>query len=184
MRRNVLRLSVTLALSLAFISILTATKPPKEVSVPCSDEGRSNAMYFRAAGMGKSSNQTGAQDKSLLLTKQTLASLIGSTLSSVSDNYSKSLDASKAQGFKQGFENVTREVVDQQLKFVSIICQKIEKNKDGTYQAYTSIEMPKEVLLEQFNSAISENKELKVDYDKAKFKEVFDAEMSKFEKDK
>jgi len=180
MRRNVLQSLSLLCLFFAFTSVLNASKP-KEVVVPCSDQGRSDSKFFRASSMGKSNNQTSAQDKSLMLTKQTLASLIGSTLSSVSDNYSKTLDASKSQGFKQSFENVTREVVDQQLKFVSIICQKIEKGKDGTFTAYTAIEMPKEILLEQFNNAVSEDKKLKVDYDKDKFKEIFDAEMSKLE---
>ncbi len=178
---------IKLYICLAFLvmsesQLVTAAKPKeKEITVPCMDKGRSDSQYFRAASSAKSSSQISSKDKSMLVTKQLLSSLIGSTIKSVSNNFSKSIETSKVDGFMQSFDNLTNEFVNQQLRFITITCQTSNKNKDGMFETFTAIEMPKELLFEQLNNSILQDNKLKVDYDQAKFKEIFDAEMKKLE---
>ncbi|MGC8802890.1 MAG: hypothetical protein ACP5PS_03830 [Bacteroidales bacterium] len=159
------------------IPLVAFDRKPKEVDIPCKQEGLSDSQHFRASGSAKSRDMASAKDKSLLVAKQTLASLIGSTIESVSSSYSSSLSGS-SNSFKEAFETLTRETVNQQLKNVSISCQKVNKTKEG-YEVFTAVEMSKIKLIEAISSNIQENQDLKVNFDEQKFREIFDAEMKK-----
>ncbi|HEY9124531.1 MAG TPA: hypothetical protein PK252_01740 [Bacteroidales bacterium] len=157
--------------------IVLAGNKPKEVKIPCADKGRSDAMYFRASNSAKSNDMARAKDKALMVTKQMLASLIGSTLQAVNDNFA----SSSSTEFKQSMQSISREVVNQQLKSVAIACEKTDKGKDGNYECFIAVEMPKVVLVEEIVKAVDGNDKLKVDFDKKKFEEIFDSEMKKLE---
>ena len=118
----------------------------------------------------------------MLLTKQRLASLISSTLKSVSERYVNEMDAGDASEFNQNFENMTRDVVNQQLVDVTIICEKTGKTSDGKFETYMAIEVSKDAIYNGVNKGIGRDKKLEVKYDQMKFKEKFDEEMNKLEK--
>ena len=148
----------------------------KEIKVPCSENGKSDSHYYRASSSAKSKDLSMSKDKSLLSTKQILASLIGSSMKSVTENYTSQLDKTKAPSLKSSFENLISETVNQQLKFVSITCQKTEKRKDGFYETYTSVEVPKDDFFKSYINKITSDSNLKTDFDESKFKEIFDKE--------
>ncbi len=145
----------------------------KEITVPCTDKGKSDAHYFRASSSAKSKDLSMSKDKSMVSTKQVLASLIGSTMKSITENYTSQLDQSKVTTVKSSFENLITEVVNQQLKFVSITCQTTNKTKDG-YETFTAIEVPKDDFFRTFTSKVTSDNNLKVDFDESKFREIFD----------
>ncbi len=154
----------------------------QELEIPCTDKGRSDANFFRAASVGKSQDLATSKEKALLLTKQRLASLISSTLKSVSERYVNEMDAGDASEFNQNFENMTRDVVNQQLVDVTIICEKTGKTSDGKFETYMAIEVSKDAIYNGVNKGIGRDKKLEVKYDQMKFKEKFDEEMNKLEK--
>jgi hypothetical protein len=164
---------------MAVLLIFTNGFSQKEITVPCAENGKSDAHFFRASSSAKSKDLSMSKDKSLLSTKQILASLIGSTMKSVTENYTSQLDQSKASSVKSSFENLINETVNQQLKFVSITCQKTDKPKDGMYETYTSVEMPKDEFYKTFTSKVSSDSNLKTDFDESKFREIFDKENTK-----
>ncbi len=47
---------------------------------------------------------------------------------------------------KGKYNNLTREIISQQLNDVKIICEKTVKEKDGTYTTYVAVEMNKDAL--------------------------------------
>ncbi len=153
--------------------------PKKEITVPCTENGKSDAHYFRASSSAKSKDLSMSKDRSLLSTKQLLASLIGSTMKSVTDNYTSQFNQSKIATVKSSFENLTNETVNQQLRFVSITCQKTDKPKDGMYETYTAIEVPKDDFFKTFTSKVSSDSKLKIYFDESKFREIFDKENNK-----
>lgn len=148
----------------------------KEITVPCAENGKSDSHYFRASSSAKSKDLSMSKDRSVLSTKQVLASLIGSTMKSVTENYTSQLDQSKISTVKSSFENLISEVVNQELKFVSITCQKTDQTKDGMYETFTAIEMPKDDFFKIFTSKVLEDSNLKTDFDESKFREIFDKE--------
>jgi hypothetical protein len=170
---------IILSLSLVCYSSPGKSNKPKDVEIPCADKGRSDVNFFRASNSAKSRDMASAKDKALLVTKQMLSSLIGSTIKATTDNYSTNITVNSASSFKQSFESMTHEIVDQQIKKIAIVCEKTNRTKDGIYETFLAVEMPKTALIDEFNKAVEADPKLKVDYDKQKFEEILNQEMKK-----
>lgn len=153
----------------------------KEVKIPCGDKGKSDSKHFRANSVGKSNDMATSKDKALVITKQRLASLISSKVKAVSERYVNEMDVAGATEFEQTFENMTRDVVNQQLVDITITCEKTGVKDDGSYETYIALEVDKESIYNGIDQGISKDKKLQVMYDRAKFKEKYDEEMSKLE---
>jgi hypothetical protein len=153
------------------------TKGRQEITIPCADKGQSDAEFFRASNVGKSSDMAMSREKALTLTKARLASLIGSKIKSVTERYANEMDAGGASEFSQTFENMTRDVVNQQLADVTIICEKTFEAEGGGYETFMALEVSKDVIYNGIDKGISRDKKLEVMYDREKFREKFDEEM-------
>ncbi len=70
-------------------------------------------------------------------------------------------------------------MVDQTLQGIRTICEKLVQTKDGNYKTYIAIELSADDLVKQYNSRITADEKLKVDYDYEKFKDTFNKEMDK-----
>ncbi|MDA3891831.1 MAG: hypothetical protein PF517_09230 [Salinivirgaceae bacterium] len=177
-----------LVLSFAAVVALTscggeksATKGREEIIIPCADQGRSNAEFFRAASVGKSQDMATSKDKALMITKQRLASLIGSKIKSVTERYVNEMDAGGATEFSQTFENMARDIVNQELVEIAVTCEKTFEAEGGGYETFIAIEVSKDVIYNGIDKGIDKNKKLEVMYDREKFREKFNEEMSQME---
>jgi len=149
----------------------------EEIEVPC-DEFRSDKAAFRASGNGISQDLRTAEDKALLTARQRLATGINTTLKSVTDRYTNERTFNDASEFEEKFENLTREVTNQELNNVTTICNK-KFQKDGKYHSYVAIEVKKDELLQKIEKQITKDQKLQLDYDKMKFEQIFNDEMDK-----
>ena len=165
-------------LSSCGVSKTTTVSKFKEITIPCSSEGRSNSDYFRASSVGKSRDLATSKEKALLLTKQRLASLISSTLKSVTERYVNDMQIGEETEFEQTFENMTRDIVKQKLQDIAITCEKTGQNDKGEYETYMALEVKKDVIYNGVDKGISKDKKLAAQYDRMKFKEKFDEEMN------
>ena len=86
--------------------------------------------------------------------------------------------------FEQKFEQLTREVVNQQLNNVEVACYKTTQMKDGKFQVFTAVQVSKDEVLNNIANRVSKDKKLQVDYDKMKFEQVFNEEMKKLESER
>jgi hypothetical protein len=159
----------------------SATKGREEIVIPCADKGKSDATFFRASSVAKSQDMATSKEKALTLTKQRLASLIGSKIKSVTERYVNEMDAGGGTEFNQTFENMTRDVVNQQLQDITITCEKTFEAEGGGYETFIALEVSKDVIYNGIDKGISKDKKLEVMYDREKFREKFNEEMSKLE---
>ncbi|MBI9069715.1 MAG: hypothetical protein JEZ09_20630 [Salinivirgaceae bacterium] len=150
-----------------------------EIVVPCADQGRSDATMFRASSSATSRDMATCREKALLMTKQRLASLISSTMKSVTERYVNEMEVADASNFEQTFENMTRDIVKQKLVEVAITCEKVGQKEDGSYETYMALEVSKDVIYNGIDKGIAKDKKLEVMYDREKFKAKFDEEMDK-----
>jgi hypothetical protein len=156
-----------------------------EVIVPCSGPDYfTNNKVFRANSIGGSMDQVTSQKIALTNARNQLAQSIQTTVKTVTDNYTNSTSVDKKEALEQKFESLNREVVDQTLQGIRTICEKLVRLKDGSYKTYIAIELSADDLVTQYNSRLSADDKLKVDYDYTKFKDTFDKEMDKMSKDK
>jgi ribosomal protein S20 len=177
---------VAVAIAAALIGGCKGSKKDKipagetEVIVPCSgpDYFTTNTV-FRANSIGESMDQVTSKKKALTNARNELAQSIQTTVKTVTDNYTNSVSKDKKEDLEQKFESLNREIVDQTLQGLRTICEKLVQTKDGNYKTYVAIELSADDLVKQYNSRLSADDKLKVDYDYTKFKETFDKEMDK-----
>jgi len=177
---------VAVAIAAALIGGCKSSKKDKtpagetEVVVPCSgpDYFTTNKV-FRANSIGESMDQVTSKKKALTNARNELAQSIQTTVKTVTDNYTNSVSMDKKEQLEQKFESLNREIVDQTLQGLRTICEKLVQTKEGNYKTYVAIELSADDLVKQYNSRLSSDDKLKVDYDYEKFKDTFNKEMDK-----
>ncbi len=143
------------------------------------DEFVSTSKAFRFSGIGESMDMMTAKKKAMSEARAGLAAAINTKVKSVTDNYVKSGNFNNKEELLRNYEGLNREVVDQTLSGVKVICEKMTKTKAGNYKSYICVELSGEEILKTLNNKMSNNETLKVDYNYEKFKKTFEDEMSK-----
>ncbi len=178
---------VILAGGLLMLGCKGKEKTPKgetEVAVPCSgSDFFTTAKFFRANSIGESQDQVTSKKKALSNARAELAASIQTTVKAVTDNYTNSREMNNKEQVEERFEQLNREIVDQQLSGLKTICEKLVKTNQDTYKTYIAIELSAEDLVTKYNERLSKDDRLKIDYDYEKFKETFDTEMEKLGND-
>ncbi|SDD13727.1 hypothetical protein [Williamwhitmania taraxaci] len=161
--------------------VIKPTDEMKEVVTPCGDEEfHSDAKFFRGSGIGNSQDQATAKSKANLDAARNLAASINRTLKSVTDRYTNERQIGENSEFEQKFEDMTRDVVNQEMNNVSTVCAKTYQDpKDKKYKVYMALEVAKDELLNNIKDKISKDQKLQLDYDKQKFENIFNEEMEK-----
>ncbi|MEJ7644498.1 MAG: hypothetical protein WKF87_07870 [Chryseolinea sp.] len=181
-------LMVILAGGLLMIGCKGKQKIPKgesEVTVPCSGSDYfTTTKFFRANSIGESQDQVTSKKKALSNARAELAASIQTTVKAVTDNYTNSREMNNKEQVEERFEQLNREIVDQQLSGLKTICEKLVKTNQDTYKTYVAIELSAEDLVTKYNERLSKDDRLKIDYDYEKFKETFNQEMEKLGGDK
>ena len=158
-----------------------APSDEKEVTIPCSGSDYfTNGKVFRANAIGESSDQMTAKKKALTNARAQLAESLQTTVKTVTDNYLNSREFNNKEELEERFETLNREVVNQKLQGVKVICETQTKTKEGRYKTYLAIELDGDELVSEYNERLSDDERLQIDYDYEKFKKTFEEEMSKF----
>jgi len=160
-----------------------AAKPVGEVLINeyCSgDQYMSTKEVFRSTATGESMDRETAKKKARSNANAEMAKTISSTMKIVGDNYVNSSEFNNKEELTETFQEMARTVVDQQLRGVVEICEKLTQRPDGTFVSYVALELSGNKIADAYNQGLSANDKLKADYNYEKFKETFEAEMEKF----
>ena len=164
----------------------TAIKTPKgeiDIVVPCSGSDYfTSSEAFRANSIGESLDQVISKKKALTNARAQLASSIETTVKTVTDNYLNSRELNNREEAAERFETLNREVVNQNLSGIKVICERMTRTEEGRYKTYLALELSATDLVSGYNERLSKDEKLKIDYDYEKFKETFEEEMSKMGK--
>lgn len=153
-------------------------KGETELSIYCNGKGyTTDKKFFRANAIGESIDQMAAKKKAYSNAQTELASSINLTVKAVVDNYVNSREFDNAEQLEERFEALSRQVINEQLRDVATICEKHTRTQEGKYKSYLAIEMSKEAVVEGLSERISNDEQLRIDYDYEKFKRTFEDEM-------
>ena len=152
-----------------------------EITLPFSTkEFRSDEDHFRAKQVGKSPDLATAKKIAYQNAKAEMAGNIQSTIKRVTDQYTNQRTVGNTQEFENKFEELSREVVNLEMANVREIGEKtFQSQDDKSYSYWIAIEAGKKEVFEKLDAKISSDAKLKLDYDKQKFQQIFDAEMKK-----
>jgi len=155
-----------------------------EITLPFTGpEYSSNKDFFRARQSGASPDLPTAKKIALQNAKAEIASDIESVIKRSTDQYTTQRTIATKQEFKNKFEELSREVVKQNVVDATTAAEKVFKEKDGTYTYWVVVEVPKQSVLEGLNNNISKNQNLQLDFEKSQYEKTFNTEMDKFEKE-
>lgn len=188
----------TLILFVALISIVgvgckkkkkvaDTPKPSGEVLINeyCSgSEFMSTKDAFRATATGESIDRETAKKKARSNANAELAKTISATMKIVGDNYVNSTEFNNKEEVTETFQEMARTVVDQELRGAVEICEKLTQRADGQFVSYVAIELSGSKIADAYASGLSQNEKIKADYNYEKFKETFEKEMEKMEKER
>lgn len=150
-----------------------------EVFVPCQgQEYSTSAEYFRANAMGLSNSMEIASQKAMTAARSKLAAAIETTVKTVTDQYISSYEENQKEEARGRMQSLTREVVNQKLNGIRVICSKTMQSQDGQYKCYVAIELAGNEITNAMNNKISNDSKLRTDYEYQKFQEIFEQEMN------
>jgi hypothetical protein len=165
-------------------------KPAGEVRIVeyCSGpEYMSTKDAFRANATGESLDRETAKKKARSNANAELAKTISATMKIVGDNYVNSTEFNNKEEVTETFQEMSRTLVDQELRGAKKICDEVTMKTVGsqvTYVSYIAIELSGASIADAYNKTLSQNEKIKADYNYEKFKETFEKEMAKFSEGK
>jgi hypothetical protein len=178
------------ALALSLLAVSCKSKKPVsvakqegliEISTPFdSKEYRSDEENFRSKQSGKSPDLATAKKIAYQNARAEMAANINATVKRVTDQYTNQRTVGNAQEFENKFEELSREVVNLEMSNVKELGQKtFQDPSDKAYIVWIALESNKKAVFDKISDKISNDAKLKLDYDKQKFQQIFDAEMKK-----
>ena len=176
-------------LSLAAISCKSKKEISKiedstEISIPFSGKQyENNKDYFRAKQVGESTDLATAKKIAEQNAKAELAGNIEAVIKRVTEQYTNQRSVASKKEFENKVEEMSREVVRQDVRDVRVIGERLHKQKDGLYSYWIALESPKETTLTGVFDGISKDAQLQLDFDKYQFEKIFNDEMNKYEKE-
>lgn len=109
-----------------------------------------------------------------------MAANINAVVKRVTDQYTNQRTVGNKQEFENKFEELSREVVNLEMSNVKELGQKTQQDpSDRSYIVWIALEANKKAVFDKIDAKISSDAKLKIDYDKQKFQQIFDAEMKK-----
>jgi len=157
-------------------------KPTGEVEIVefCTGSAyQSDSKHFRSSATGESQDREIAKKKARSNAESRLAKTVSTTIKAVTDNYVSSTEFNNREEATESFNELSRSVVDQELRGAIAICEKLTQKEDGVYVSYVSLELSGEKFASKYNEKISEDERIMAEYNYERFKETFQEEMDK-----
>ena len=156
-----------------------------EVAIPLScPEYRSDAEYWRAVQTGTSKEMSMAKKVAAQNARQELAATVQHKIKAVIENYGQNASLGANNENETLYQEMARTVINQQMNGVELVGEKLFRLEDGTYRYHVCLQMNREALGTGISDALSNDDRLKLEFDKAQFKKVFDEEMARFAEQK
>ena len=150
-----------------------------EVTTPFdSKEYQTDAENFRAVESGRSPDLSTAKQIATQNARSLMAANVNAKVKKVASNFTKQQTVGNPQEFANDFTSQSLEVVNEELSNTHQIGQKtFQDPSDKSYTVWIALEANKKSIFEKLDSKISGDKKLKLDYDKQKYQQIFEAEM-------
>lgn len=161
---------------------LTKVDDSREIKLPFSEkEYKTNAEFLRARANGESRDLQGGEMIARHNAEAVLANTIGTAIKGVTEQYFQNTSDNNSNDFSKKFESTTRTITNEAISNIKIVDTKTLKKANGVYDTWMVIEVSKKSILAGTLKAMSNQKAFKLESDQAKFREIFEQEMSKLD---
>jgi hypothetical protein len=188
MKKNNIAIIASMVLaSITLTSCFTTTplskvEESREVKLPFSEkEYKTNAEFLRATKNGESRDLQGSEMIARHNAEALLANTISAAIKGVTEQYFQNTSDNNSNDFSNKFESTTRTITNEAVSNIKIVDTKTFKKANGVYDTWMVIEVSKKSILAGTLKAMSNQKAFKLESDQAKFREIFEQEMSKLD---
>lgn len=143
---------------------------------------RSNKKFFRAVGSAESSNMNHSKENALFNAKRELASNVNTLFKGVTQRYSGERTIDNKMEFNQGFEDLTREVLNTRLAGVKVLGEQTFKKENNRWLTYVAVEIGMESFYYSLTERIGSRREINQYWDEKRFREIYNEEMDRIER--
>ena len=143
------------------------------------DNYNSDNKHFRSTATGESQDREIAKKKARSTAESRIARTVSATIQAVTDNYVASTEFNNREEATETFNELSRTVVDQELRGAIVICEKLTQRENGIYVSYVALELSGEKFASKYNEKISKDERIMAEYNYERFKETFQEEMKK-----
>ena len=164
-------------------SIANLSQPQNEVfqkDIPCYAESRSDKEFYRELGEGTDTKRNIARLTAVKMAQSMLRERLAHSVKGLSTDYTKLMNKSgKSSDMEQLMEGEFMNVVDATLNDADNPCERWSQDRSGVYHVYYVIEISRKELTDKLADAISQNDQLKAEFDRDQFRKFADEYMSK-----
>lgn len=159
------------------------SKGEVEIAIPLSGpDYSSNKHYWRSVQMGTSTEVSMAKKVALQNARQDLAATVQAQIKAVLENYGQNANVDNRAQSENLYQELTRTVVNQTLVGADIAGEKLFQTEDGNYRYHICLQMSKDAVANEMIKQLSEDEIMKLEFDRERFKKVYDEELEKFTK--
>ena len=157
------------------------TKGRVEVTTQMSGpQYRANSEYWREVSTGSSDEMAMAKKVAVSNARQLLAASIEVEVKSFMENYAQNIGG-KAQSI---YEELTRTSVQQTMRDIEVVDEKYFQNEDGSYECWVCLQISKVRVERELEAQIAKEAELKLQFDRERFRKAYEAEFQQFAEEK
>lgn len=149
-----------------------------EIEVPLSGKDyQSNSEYWRYTTEGVSPEMSVAKEIAIQAAREQLAATVQSNVKMVIDRYAKNFNIGDNADLSQMYERQAVTAVQQTLLGSEIIGEKMFRLDNGVYKCFVCMQLSKKNVKERIISNIEEEEKLRTEFNREKFRDIFDKEM-------
>ena len=129
-----------------------------KVEIPCKQEGFDDANYFRATGTATAMNAQSARRAALEGAKSMINEKLGGFVAGLTSDYNGNLRTNAKTADVEGvYEAEFETLIEKTLNDAQQTCEEMFVNRDGAYESWIAIEIPKKQLIEDMAKQIEES---------------------------
>lgn len=150
----------------------------EDVTPMTGEQYHSDENYFRAVQNGVSTDRSIAQKIAMQNCRQELAANIQAELQLVIESYLNVMNTSLGTENESQYEEMSYTTVQQKLLDIQIVEEKIYR-EDDHFRYYVCMQMPKIEIEKAIEDSLANDEKLKLNFDREKFKEIFNSKLKK-----
>ena len=155
--------------------------PGVEMVMPCGEQAKSDANYFRELGVGNDVDKQQARLKAITGANRMMSQRLGGVVKGISEDYIRNVTGEKTNDMQAMLEGKLLKVVDKVLDDADNACEKMFLTDAGTWDSYYVIEISKKVLIERMAEELAKDEELQIEKNRDKFLGIGEKRMSELD---
>ncbi len=150
------------------------------VMLPCLDSSYDDGDYYRDLGIGTALNPQLARKAAVKAAQSMVKERLNGVVKGLSTDYSRSVSGTvPADKVESILESEFNTIIDKMLNDADKTCEDLVKLEDGNYRSYYAIQISKKELVNKATEAISNEEELKIQFDREQFRKYAEDYLNK-----